>query len=241
MATTRQARQTGFLALAAATLLCLNGCSSTPTASTQSHDPLHGVLTPPALPQPNSAPKTPGTPTSYPHSGQQSYQPPGSELISTNTATLAGMSGSTLGRPLAIDDQGRTVPAGGQLTSGNWTSPNQQPQYPGYNPNPRVEKVPDAEPTIVKNSPTSSQSLWGSASPPATPTPVPTSTPTLAETLTKQLQDRGVINHKVDTLPTGVHLTCYAQANGKMRILEATAVDYATAAQAILQQLDVAR
>jgi hypothetical protein len=223
--------------LAAAALVCLNGCSTTPTASNQQHDPLHGVLTPPALPQPSSAPKTPGTPTSFPK--QHSHQSGGTDLISTNNATLAGMSSNTLGRPLAIDDQGRTIPAGGQLTSGNWARPD-QPQYPGYNPNPRVEKVPDAEPTIAK-SPASWQSSWGSANPPATPTPAATPAPTLTESLTKQLQDRGVINQKLDPLPTGVHLTCYAQANGKMRILEATAVDYATAAQAILQQLDVAR
>lgn len=242
MATIRQAGQTGFLTLMAAALFTVSGCSTTPTASTQNHDPLHGVLTPPSLPQPNSSPKTPGTPTSYPHSGQHSSQPNTPDLISTNNATLAGMS-STLGRPLAIDNQGRALP-GGQLTSGTWARPD-QPQNPGYNPNPRVEQVPDAVPTVAKNSPANWQSSWGSANPPAaTPgaAPVAAAAPTLTETLTKQLQDRGVFNQKVESLPTGVHLTCYmSRPNGGPRILEATAVDFATAAQGILQQIDANR
>jgi hypothetical protein len=238
MATTRQTGQ-WLLALSMA-LGCLNGCSSTPTASTQTHDPLHGVTTPPGMPVPNSASKTSNPTTSLPN---PALQQPGHELTSTNNATLANMSGSQLLRPLAIDNDGRVQPTG-QLTSGSWAKPGQAPPgYPGYNPNPRVEKVPDIEPTTSRSSP---PQAW-QAPPGAQPTNVapPANVPaavTPTDALTRQLQERGVTSQKIDPLPNGVHLTCYIQRpNAAPRILEATAIDFAEAAQAILHQLDNTR
>lgn len=225
-------RQTGQLLMALAVGLgCLNGCSHTPTATNQGHDPILGVYNPPSMPQPNSAPKTSAPTTALPPN--PGFQQPGGELMSTNNATLAGMSGNSLGRPLALD--GRAQPTG-QLTSGSWAKP-EQPANPGYNPNPRVEKVPDIEPTTAKSAPPSWQGAAAAAPPPPAPVAV---TPT--EALTQQLKERGVINQKVEALPNGVHLICYAtRSNGAPRILEATATDFAEAAQAILHQLDNTR
>lgn len=211
-------------------LTLLTGCSQTPTtAAGQPHDPLHGVLTPPGgIPQPTGMPKTPGTPTSLtPRSSNQGVAPIGSELSSTNNATLAGLSGpGPLGRPLAIDDQGRTLPP-------------VQRGYPAPNANPKVEQVPDLNPTPPKLTPSSWQTEQ-----PITPGVQPANPAGASnEIFTRQLQDRGVVNSKIDQLSEGVHLTCYVSRgpNGGLRILELTAVDYATAAQAILQQLDGAR
>jgi len=217
------------LALGLAPVL-VTGCSTTPTASAQPHDPLHGVLTPPTIPQPTYAPKTPGTSTSFPGGNKQSSAPLGSDLSSTNNATLAGLSGGPLGRPLAIDDQGRPQPGIWTPTSGTQQTP-VNPAFPAYNPKPRVEKIPDIQPTQSKFTP----STW------ETPQPTTTSiTPATTEALTRQLQERGVINQKVDRVANGVELTCYVSRgpSGGLRVLEATASDYARAAEAILRQLD---
>lgn len=219
--------------LLALSLSGANGCSSSPTASAQNHDPLVGIMSPPSLPQPNSAPKTSSSSTTQ----NAPVQPPGTELTSTNNATLAGMSG-TLGRPLAIDNQGRALPSG-QLTSGSWTGPAQvQPGYLPYNANPKVERVPDAEPTTARSAPSSWQ-----GTPPANANVQPASTapaPSLADSLKRQLQERGVVNQKVEPIPGGVHLYCYfpVDSTGRMPIRETTAPDYETAALAILDQLN---
>jgi hypothetical protein len=213
------------LAVLALGLALVGGCTSTPTASTQQHDPLHGVLTPPSIPQPNSAPKTPGQPTSLPAHNNQSFAPIGSPLASTNNATLAGMSGSSLGRPLALDDQGRPLPG------------NPAPVVPAYNPNPKVERVPDVLPTPGQLAPSSWQAP--AVAKEAQPVKVNAS-PALNEQLTRRLQERGLVDQKIEQVPQGIHLTCYFSRGleGGLRMLEVTAVDYATAAAAILRQLD---
>ncbi len=231
MTTTKQSGQkrvaAGALAVLALALIGLSGCSGTPVVGGQhQHDPLVGNRTPPTIPQPTDAPKTAGTTTSLPRTGNQQFAPIGSDLTSTNNATLASASGSTLGRPLALDDQGRAM-------APNGPAPTQNP-YPPYNPKPRVEKIPDAEPAQAKYTPSS----WQSDRPAAT-NAIP-ATPT--EALTRQLQERGVINQKIDQLSEGIHLTCYvSRGAGGLRVLEVTAVDYTTAVQAILHQLDAGR
>jgi hypothetical protein len=123
---------------------------------------------------------------------------------------------------------------GPPLLPGRSTLGNQPPTLPAPNPNPKVEQVPDATP----GKPLIPTASWQSNSP--SPPPVE---PTRAEILLKQLQDRGVVNQKQDLVPEGIHLTCYiTRGEGAgLRILEATAADYPSAAQAILQQLELPR
>jgi hypothetical protein len=201
----------------------------------QPHDPLHGILAPPMLPQPNNNPSNAGPAATPPAS--QTYNP-NAISPSSNPATLAGMSWTgPSGRTLAIDDSGPPfLPA--QLTSG---SRSQRPEGPlGPNANPRVEQVPDANPAPSAPAQTQGTPTLGAtlAVQPASATP-----PSTAEILAKQLQTRGVVNQKQDVVPEGLHLTCYVSRgpSGGLRILEVTAADYATAAQAILQQLDNVR
>jgi hypothetical protein len=228
-----QTRWTRRLTVALAFSLALaTGCSQTPTASTQPHDPLHGVLTPPGLPHPTSAPKTLGTPTSLPQTNNQSFAPAGSDLSSTNNATMAGLS---IGRPVAHDEQGRALPAG-QLTSGSRTQQTPvQPMFPPYNPNPRVERVPDANPTSATLSP----STWQTKLAPTGVEPV-ANVIASEEALKRQLEERGVYHQKIDRISRGIILTCYVARAGQVRVLHnfEPASDYATAAQAILQQLN---
>ena len=211
------------LAVLALGVALVNGCSTTPTASTHQPDPLHGNFTPPSIPLPNSAPKTPGQPTSLPPYNQQSIAPIGSPLSSTNNATLAA--GSSLGLPRAIDDQGKVVPG------------NQAPVVPAYNPSPKVERVPDIVPTPNGLAP----STWQGPAAAKEPQPVKVNaSPAVNEQLTRALQERGMTDQKIDQVAGGVHLTCYFSRGpgGGLRMLEVTAVDYATAATAILRQFE---
>lgn len=223
-------RWAGLLALSLA-----SGCTGTPHAQAPPHDPLHGVLVPPGIPQPTYAPKADGGVPTTP----QAFNPGGvpatpASMSSSNPATLAGTSWQgPLGRPTALDDSGPPF-LPGQSTLGSKT-----PQVPGPNANPKVEAVPDntpSTPPIV--TPTAS---WQTAAPVAPGVNV--SQPSSAAILAKQLQDRGVINQKQDAVPEGIHLTCYLSRGPEagLRILEVTAVDYSSAAQAILQQLDASR
>lgn len=232
-------------------LALATGCSTTGSQATapQPPDPLHGHRTPPGLPVPESS-KPPTVPTSGTKTSSFNPTPIGSaDLSSSNNATLAGMSGqSPLGRPLAIDDGARPL-APGQLMTGSKSQsapvgPAGPFSPPGPNPNPKVEAIPDASPNSQNPSPNSWQP---GATQPVTPVsqvqpaaPAVPTAPTTAETLTRRLQERGVVNQKVDQLSQGIHLTCYVSrgTEGGLRILEATAADYATAAQAILNQLD---
>jgi hypothetical protein len=207
-----------FMTLAAMTLSApiLTGCSSTPTTAQHHVDPLLGHCTPPGqAPLPNSAPKTVNTSIPAPQTG--GIPPLPSNSLASNPAALAGASGTqvSLTKPLAITDA--------QLTA------HSQPLgYVPPNANPKVMPVPD-----TNTSSTGSWQIPTSDVPPALPAAAP------ADALRQQLQARGVLNQKVDPIPDGVRLTCYLpRSDGQgLRMLEVTAADYPTAAQAILRQL----
>lgn len=236
------ALMTGSLGLGVA---FFTGCAQTPVVNApQPADPLHGVLTPPGMPQPTSAPKVGWNPPPSQQFGD-------ADSSSTNNATLASKTwqgSGPLGKPLAIDDSNKGQ-APGQLTTG---SKSQTEGYLAPNPSPKIQPVPDANPANPPLTPTGS---WQPASPnppiavpdapivkPVTQTVANSAPAVNPDVLGKQLQDRGVINQKVDNVPAGVKLTCYvARVGGAgFRVLEATAVDYNSAAQAIIQQIDTA-
>jgi hypothetical protein len=215
-----------FMMLAAIMLSApiLTGCSSTPTTAQHHVDPLLGHCTPPGQPPlPNSAPKTVNT--AIPAPPQTGGIPPlPNNSTASNPAALAGQSGIqvSLAKPLAIDDQARTP--------GQTTARLQPSGYIPPNSNPKVEAVPDLNAATS----TGSWQLPPSNTPPALPTLAP------ADALRQQLQARGVLNEKVDSIPEGIRLTCYLRRNDGqgLRMLEVAATDYATAAQAILRQLE---
>ncbi|MBI3823508.1 MAG: hypothetical protein HY289_12635 [Planctomycetes bacterium] len=235
-----QSRRAGrWLALAAAgTLSLAAGCSHTPHAQAPPLPPDPLLVPPQVQPIPGAQPTTAAQP--------QAFQPNGvpalpASLTATNTATLAGASWQgPNARPLKIDDNNSTGPSflPGAFNPG--TSTQQVPGYLPPNANPKVEAIPDVnKPADPPVTPTGS---W------QTPNAAPVTQPatvalSAAELLAKQLKDRGVIDQKQDVGPDGVRLTCYVLQGpgGGYRILEVTAVDYAAAAQAILQQLDVPR
>jgi hypothetical protein len=214
-------------------------------------DPLYGVMVPPGMPQPTNTPKADGA--SVPQRPQAWNNPGGvpaipASLSSTNPATLAGMSGQgSLGRPTPIADHNSSGPplVPGQATL---SRTRQVPDMLGPNPNPKVEQVPDIKPA---NEPVTPAGSWQTA--PSFPSsslgtrPAVQSAaavlPTSAEILSKRLQERGVLDQKQEAVPEGVRLTCYLSRGpaGGLRVLEVAAADYATAAQAILQQLDNSR
>jgi hypothetical protein len=157
---------------------------------------------------------------------------------SSNTAQLAGNWQSPLGRPQSLDGTGSGPPfLPGQLTSNPQPSPT--PGVPAPNPTPRVEQVPDLQPTT--STPPTVTPIGSWQSPQSNPTAVQTAN--LTPDYAKQLQDRGVLSQKQESTPAGLHLTCYLSRGpgGGMRILEVTAADYATAAQAMLRELDASR
>lgn len=211
-------------------VLFLAGCSH-PTNVSQPHDPLHGILAPPSLPRPTNSPNAGPTATPAVTQTNDASAVP----TSSNPATLAAMSWTgPAGRTLAIDDSGPPF-LPGQLTSG---SRSQRPLGP--NPNPKVEQVPDVNPTPTAQP--QSQGPPSSGFQPAAQ-PAPAAPVSADDSVSKQLQDRGVVNQKQDVVPDGIRLTCYLSRglSGGLRILEVTATDYATAAKAILQQLDNSR
>ena len=212
----------------------LTGCSSAPTTAQQHHDPLHGVLVPPGTaPQPTNSPKAGNSAIAAPQTGSLNGIPAiPTNNTSSNNATLAGTSfQGPLGKPLAIDDEGRPH-APGQLTARS-----QPLGFVPANANPKVEQVPDVNPSPSRLTPTGSWQV------PPTLSSADTAVPSPAEAISKQLQARGVLNQKVDPVPEGVRLTCYLPRNDSpgLRVIDVIAADYATAAQAILRQLEPAR
>jgi len=190
-------------------------------------------MVPPGQPTPPThGPK--GTTTSLP-ALQPQYGGVSAVPTSSSNASLASTNygHGPLGRPLAIDDQGKLL-APGQLTSASrkdgWLPPN---------PNPQVVAVPDVAP--AKFGPTT----WENPAPkPPAPAEGAGSVKNAAndsEDLARVLQQSGVLQQKSDPVPEGVRLTCYlARTDGAgLRLLEATARDYPAAAQAILRQLQV--
>jgi hypothetical protein len=198
-------------------------------------------MVPPGLPKPTNTPKADaGSVAPYAQASNPGGVPltPAS-LTSGNPATLAGTSWQgPLGRPTPIADNNSSGPPflPSQATAGSKTQ--QVPEMLGPNPNPRVEQVPDVAPPHQNVTPTSSWQLPQSNQP-----AVQTASATqqsAEEILSKKLQERGVLDQKQEAVPEGVRLTCYLSRgpSGGLRVLEVTAADYPTAAQAILQQLD---
>ncbi len=235
---TRQSRPWLFVvawgAAGVATLFS-SGCSHQTTNVSQPHDPLHGILAPPGLPQPTNSPN--GAPASTP-AATQTYNSgnPYASPASSNPATLAGTSWTgPAGRTLAINDTGPPF-LPGQLTSGSKS----QERPLGPNANPKVVQVPDVSPTS-----TAQPQVLGPQHqrvPPDLQAASATRQPT-EEILSRQLQNRGIVNQKQEVLPDGLRLTCYLSRGpgAGLRILEVTAADYTAAAQAIMQQLDISR
>ena len=212
-----------------------SGCSQTPVASgPQQGDPLHGVLTPPGMPQPNTRTEGVGGLEPGAEPAVRRCRFVRDQQRDAGQHDVAGH--SPLGKPLALDDSNKT-PTPGQLTTGGKAQTPVPPGYVAPNANPKVQPIPDAKPA---NPPLGS---WQPVNPqPTVQTVGASSAPTVSNgVLDKQLQDRGVINQKLDQVPGGVVLTCYvARPGGGFRILsnKTPTADYASAAQAILQQLD---
>jgi len=207
----------------------MTGCSATPTTAQQHHDPLHGILVPPgAPPQPTNSPKASGnTLVPAPQTGSINGVPSiPTNNTATNPATLASVSGIpvSLSRPLAIDDEGKVQTARSQPSG-----------FVPANPSPKFEPVPEAN----ASAPSGSWQLPATNVPPTLP-PADSVNANPADALRQQLQARGVLNQKVDPIAEGVRLTCYVPRSDSqgLRVLEVTAADYATAAQAILRQLE---
>ncbi|MBI2806329.1 MAG: hypothetical protein HYX68_15225 [Planctomycetes bacterium] len=227
----------GGLALTVcAGMLALTGCSTTSAVGApQGPDPLVGVMAPPSVPLPNLGPAK--NPAAEVPAETQSFQRDDIPK-STNPATLAGMSWTgPLGRPLAIDDNY----SGPSFFPASNSRMHQSPEgFLPPNPKPKVEAVPDLNANQPKTTPIGA---W--QAPQNGPIQAPPSINPAASdaALSRQLQDRGVVNQKQTTVPEGLHLTCYISRGpqGGLRILEVTAADYATAAQAILRQLEAAR
>lgn len=231
-------RKSGQIQLATALGLCCllaTGCSQTPTTAAQNVDPLTGVRTPPSTVAPPA--HSSSTPTSTPSNSQTLNQnAPLAIPTASNPATLAGSSWQgPLGTPQRIDDNRSAGPpffstsgSKSQTIPEGWVPPN---------PNPKVEQVPDVNPTAPK---VTAAPAW--QTPAIDPSVKPASvTPATNENeLAQLLRQRGVQDQKVDQVPEGLRLTCYISRGpgGGLRILEVTAADYPTAAQAILKQLD---
>jgi hypothetical protein len=207
------------------------GCQSTPTTAQHNIDPLTGARTPPGSVNP-----PPPANTTAAHQAQATNQgapPIPKDLAASNTATIAGTSWQKSPASLAINDRATPVSLGtpGQLTNDVKTP--QAPAMPGFpaaNPNPRVEAIPDAKPNGPwQTIPTqTNQTIQTANAAPASPT----------DLLAKQLQDRGVIGQKQETLPSGTFWYFYVSRNGSpVSIYSTVAPDYVTAAQAILKEI----
>ena len=218
------------------------GCSSSPVANSQNRDPLNGIMTPPDMPLPASAPKTDNASAPFtPQPNNQGVQAIQASMSSGSPATLAGTNWQgPLGRPTPLGDNNSSGPPflPGQGTLGSKT---QQVPMLGPNPNPKVEQVPDLAPPTPPVTPTAS---WQNPQSNQPAVQVANNVqPTEAEQLAKRLQDRGVLKQNQEATPDGLRLTVYLSRGpeGGLRVLEVTASDYPSAAQAILQQLEAGR
>ena len=149
----------------------------------------------------------------------------------TTTAALSGQSPAlSIG---AADGWARKVdgtPAGA-TTSGTLKAPVVPVSQPKVYPVPKDESGLTTAPALQ---PTGS---WQASGPAPTVVPTP-------ESLDALLDSRGVIGKKKEDVPGGIHLVCAvtnpANPNAN-QIYETTAVDYATAVQAIVAQIDARR
>jgi hypothetical protein len=234
----RQARQRRWITLATIGAFILfvpmmTGCASTPTTAQHHIDPLIGHRTPPGSAAPPNAPNASHTPIAPPPQtgSTNSFPPIPANNTATNPATLAGATGIpvSLAKPLAIDDEGRA----------KTTARSQPPGFVPANATPKFEAVPDVNASAPHATPIGSWQLPMSNVPPTLP-PVDSVQAVPTDALRQQLQARGVVNQKVDPTADGVRLTCYVPRSDSqgLRVLEVSAADYPTAAQAILRQLD---
>jgi hypothetical protein len=115
--------------------------------------------------------------------------------------------------------------------------------------NPKVYAVPkdEAGATATPVRPLQPTGAWQPNEPKAAslPSSAAATTPTPApEQLDALLQSRGVIGHKQEVVPGGIHLICAVSSPtnpNANQIYETTAPDYATAVQAIVAQIDAHR
>ncbi|MSU77503.1 MAG: hypothetical protein EXS16_05325 [Gemmataceae bacterium] len=219
----------------ALTFAVFTGCSTSHNSSTQAgHDPLKGILAPPAaMPIPNQQQAMTGTLVSPPQGGVPAIP---TAFSGTNNAGLAAMSTQgPLGRPLAIDDDGKSRPTADWARQGQALQTPTMPGYPGASTTPRVERLRDNSATPPFTPIIGWQSQGSPLSTAQTANTSPTNLP-----LDTQLKERGVHKQSVAQVPEGILLTCYLSRGpaGGIRILEATASDYLSAAQVILERLN---
>src|SRR5262249_48719736 len=228
-------RRIAYVSAAAGLLaLVLPGCSGT----NQGHlagDPLVGEF---GLKQPGpSSPPPPPPPKS-----QAGVPPIPSAQFSSSPAALAA--GPLPGaRPLAIDGSGQ----GGTIIP---ASANGATLKPIVLPVPResATNAPTVVPAVgatpttnpATNAPINAAANAPINAPTNSPSVAPQSQPVPDAVLLDRLKTRGVLYHKVDTLPEGIRLSVIVATPGQpdtQRVLEATDRDFNSAAQAILQKL----
>jgi hypothetical protein len=222
----RKAR--GFFTWATLGLLAAfgSGCSSTPIASNDKMgDPLMGWAPPPAAPTPPA------------NAAAQAPVPP---IPTTSTsATNASLAAQTQPAPLAIgasDSWIRKVDTTAPATTGAGNVPITPVSQPKVYELPRDDGVA-ANAGQTPSQPIQPAGSWSAASgPPA----VATATAPNPDQLKQMLDQRHVVGQKQDVVAGGIHLTCVVNVPPATsnQIYETTAVDYATAVQAIAQQID---
>ena len=202
------------------------GCQSPQHAA---NDKLGDPLLGPALP-----PQTPIVQASAP-AGLGPIPPTGG----TTTAALAGQSspGLAIGSADGWARKFDGVPSSGANASGALKTPIVPVSQPKVVP---VPSEPGATPAPVST-------FQPSSGAPTNATPVVAAVPAAvpsAESLDALLTSRGVIGKKKEDVPGGIRLVCAvtnpANPNAN-QIYETTAIDYATAVQAIVAQIDAKR
>jgi hypothetical protein len=198
--------------------LGLSGCSTHQLASNDKvGDPLLGQTQPPNVQQ--STPTQTGSLPPIPqHAG-----------LTTNAALA---SQTPTGQALAItgaEGWARKVDSAAPAPTGRGTAPTTPVSQP------RVEAIPpDHNPTSATIQPTG----WTAGSQPAA-VALPTT-----DQIDKQLADHGVIGHNQENVPGGVRLTCVVRSPSNPNSVQnyyTTAVDYPTAAQAIIREIEAQR
>ncbi len=231
-------------AVGATALACalFTGCSSHQASTQAGHDPLKGIMAPPtAVPVPNQQQAMNNGAALPPGNYQGGIPAIPTTFGPTNNASLAAMTvHGPLGRPLAIDDDGKPRPTADWTRPGTTIQTPTMPNFPGPASSPRVERVPASDatplfaPAIGWQSPgtPTPATQTANAAPPALATPS-------VNPLEAQLKERGVLKHSVEQTADGVLLTCFLSRGpaGGIRILEANAADYTSAAQVILERL----
>jgi hypothetical protein len=238
MTVTRQTRQPWWTKRGNALLigmlfgpvLTLTGCSQAPTTAPV-HDPLTGVRTPPGnLPAaPKTETSTSSNTSTTPQANNQTVPPIPDKLSASNLATTAGTTWGTPGS-LAINGPVR-LGTPGQLTNDRKTEQTHISPLPGANQTPRVEKVPDAKPSIA---PTGAWQDPSSQSKAQTVNSAPSAN---TDAILAKLKARGVTLQRRDALPGGVWKFVFEVEGPGGGEREVTAPDLETAAQLMLNDL----